>query len=234
MALACRFNDRPQGSETRHPRTAGSRHAISYRCAGGWGNTWSTRCAAICDIRRAPHEGQKPRSLPLKVSSLSWPQSRQRILRKPWARCRIQGRCRTHHGRIAADRRRQRLRPVRRKSQRVAVQGGTARSARVGGAHSGPGRHRNAPSRSGERWLARAGHGESGVVQRLRARGPTHSPLGGSATPGATATGLQRRGTLPGGAAAGNAVATTARWHPRHDLSIDPGRRFPRPRKAVD
>jgi hypothetical protein len=71
-------------------------------------------------------------------------------------------------------------------------------------------------------------------VQLLRARGPTHPPLGGSPTPCAAATGLQRRGTLPGSAAAGHAVAATARWRPRHDLSIDPGRRFPRPRKAVD
>jgi hypothetical protein len=29
------------------------------------GMTWSTRCAAVCDIHRAPHEGQKPRRLQL-------------------------------------------------------------------------------------------------------------------------------------------------------------------------
>jgi hypothetical protein len=33
--------------------------------------TCSTRWAAVCDIRRAPHEGQKPRRLQLKASSLS-------------------------------------------------------------------------------------------------------------------------------------------------------------------
>ena len=30
---------------------------------GTRGMTWSTRCAAVCDIRRAPHEGQNPRRL---------------------------------------------------------------------------------------------------------------------------------------------------------------------------
>ena len=104
----------------------------------------------------------------------------------------------------------------------------------IGGARSGPGRHRNAPSRCGERWFARAGHGESGVVQLLRARGPTHPPWGGSPTPGATAMAPQRRSSLPQSAAAGHAVAATARWRPRHDLPIDPGRRFRRPRKAVE
>ncbi len=37
-------------------------------------------------MRRAPHEGQKPRRLQLKASSLSWPQSAQRGGRKPWAK----------------------------------------------------------------------------------------------------------------------------------------------------
>ena len=53
---------------------------------GTCGMTWSTRCAAVCAIRRAPHEGQNPRRLPLKATSLSWPQSPQRRRRKPWAR----------------------------------------------------------------------------------------------------------------------------------------------------
>ena len=74
----------------------------------------------------------------------------------------------------------------------------------IGGARSGPGHHRNAPSRSGGRWFARAGHGESGVVQLLRARGPTHPPLGGSATPDATAT-----GRLPGVGPGRRRVPTT-------------------------
>jgi hypothetical protein len=36
-------------------------------------------------MRRAPHDGQNPRRLQLKASSLSWPHSPQRSLRKPWA-----------------------------------------------------------------------------------------------------------------------------------------------------
>ena len=53
---------------------------------GTWGMTWSTRCAAVCAIRLAPHDGQKPRRLQEKATSLSWPQSPQRSRRKPWAR----------------------------------------------------------------------------------------------------------------------------------------------------
>ena len=30
---------------------------------GTWGMTWSTRCAAVCAMRRAPHDGQNPRRL---------------------------------------------------------------------------------------------------------------------------------------------------------------------------
>ena len=41
------------GSDSTHWRT------------GTCGMTWSTRCAAVCAIRRAPHEGQKPRRLQL-------------------------------------------------------------------------------------------------------------------------------------------------------------------------
>jgi hypothetical protein len=44
------------GSDSTHWRT------------GTCGMTWSTRCAAVCDIRRAPHEGQNPRRLQLKAS----------------------------------------------------------------------------------------------------------------------------------------------------------------------
>ena len=62
------------GSESTHWRT------------GTWGMTWSTRCAAVCDMRRAPHDGQNPRRLQLKASNLSWPQSPQRRRRNPWAR----------------------------------------------------------------------------------------------------------------------------------------------------
>ena len=57
-----------------------------------------------------------------------------------------------------------------------------------------------------------------------------HPPLGGSPTPSATATALQRRSTLPCSDAAGHAVAATARRRPRHALSNHSGRRFPRPR----
>jgi hypothetical protein len=51
------------GSENTHWRT------------GTCGMTWSTKCAAVCDMRRAPHDGQKPRRLQLKARSLSWPHS---------------------------------------------------------------------------------------------------------------------------------------------------------------
>jgi len=46
----------------------------------------STKCAAVCVMRRAPHDGQKPRRLQLKATSLSWLQSPWRSLRKPWAK----------------------------------------------------------------------------------------------------------------------------------------------------
>ena len=62
------------GSDSTHCRT------------GTCGMTWSTRCAAVCDMRRAPHEGQNPRRLQLKASSLSWPHSPQRSRRDPCAR----------------------------------------------------------------------------------------------------------------------------------------------------
>jgi hypothetical protein len=36
----------------------------STRCRiGTCGMTWSTRCAVVCDIRRASHDGHKPRRL---------------------------------------------------------------------------------------------------------------------------------------------------------------------------
>ena len=62
------------GSDKTHCRT------------GTCGMTWSTKCAAVCDMRRAPHEGRNPRRLQLKASSVSWPHSPQRSLRKPCAR----------------------------------------------------------------------------------------------------------------------------------------------------
>jgi hypothetical protein len=37
-------------------------------------------------MRRAPHDGQKPRRLQLNASSVSWPHSPQRSRRKPCAR----------------------------------------------------------------------------------------------------------------------------------------------------
>jgi len=66
---------------------------------------------------------------------------------------------------------------------RAAAPVGTAWSAQVGGARSAPGRHRSAPCWSGRRWFARAWHGESGVVQLLRARAPAHPPSGGHPCP---------------------------------------------------
>ena len=45
---------------------------------GTWGMTCSTRCVAFCAMGRAPHDGQNPRLLQLKATSLSCPQSPQR------------------------------------------------------------------------------------------------------------------------------------------------------------
>ena len=53
---------------------------------GTCGMTWSTRWAAVCVMRRAPHDGHNPRRLQLNASRLSWPHSPQRSLRKPCAR----------------------------------------------------------------------------------------------------------------------------------------------------
>ena len=81
-------------------------------------------------MRRAPHEGQKPRRLQLKATSLSWPQSAQRSLRKPLARM--------PHSRKA--------------SNSSLTNGGPG-----GGARSGQGRH-PAPAalhRAAGQWLAR-------------------------------------------------------------------------------
>src|ERR1700674_2899307 len=48
--------------------------------------TQSTRCAALCAMRRAPQEGQNPRRLQEKATSFSCAHSGQRTRRKPWAR----------------------------------------------------------------------------------------------------------------------------------------------------
>jgi len=42
--------------------------------------------AAVCDMCHASHDGQNPWRLQLKVSSLSWPHSPHRNIRKPYAR----------------------------------------------------------------------------------------------------------------------------------------------------
>jgi hypothetical protein len=146
-------------------RRSGMGNASTHWRTGTWGMTWSTRCAAVCAARRAPHEGQKPRFLQLNATSLSCPQSPQRSRRKPWARmphsrkasnspCRphpASGRAlrqaqtvhrtvcvRAQPSRTAARRRRLPPRPARRRWRRVAAPAGTAWSARGGGARSGP------------------------------------------------------------------------------------------------
>ena len=100
---------------------------------GTCGMTWSTRCAVVCAFRRALHEGQKPRRLQLNTTSLLWPQppqSPQRSRRKPWARtAAFEEGVELVLARSAASRRRTRLRPGRRRSQRAAAPGGTAWSA---------------------------------------------------------------------------------------------------------
>ena len=57
------------------------------------GDTWSIKWAAACAMCQAPHEGQKPRRLQLKATSMSWPQSPQspqRSRRNPPAWVRLQ------------------------------------------------------------------------------------------------------------------------------------------------
>src|SRR5919198_986067 len=62
------------GTETTHWRV------------GTQGMTHVTRWAAVWAMRRAAHDGQKPRRLPLKGSSSSLGQVSQPRRRKPWAR----------------------------------------------------------------------------------------------------------------------------------------------------
>ena len=47
------------------------------------GNDVIRQVRRACAMRRAPHDGQNPRRLQLKATSLSWPQSPQRSRRKP-------------------------------------------------------------------------------------------------------------------------------------------------------
>ena len=68
------------------PQAQGNRQRQHPLAHWHMGMTLSTRCAAACAMRLAPHEGQKPRRLQLKATSLSWPQSPQRRRSKPWAR----------------------------------------------------------------------------------------------------------------------------------------------------
>src|SRR5215468_8616053 len=62
------------GTETTHWR------------GGTQGMTHSTRWAAVWAMRRAAHDGQKPRRLQLKGSSSSFGHVSQPRRRKPWAR----------------------------------------------------------------------------------------------------------------------------------------------------
>ena len=62
------------GTETTHWRV------------GTQGMTRVTRWAAVWAIRRAAHDGQKPRRLQLKGSSSSFGHVSQPSRRKPWAR----------------------------------------------------------------------------------------------------------------------------------------------------
>ena len=72
------------GSEPGHKQSGGL--FVPGERPGGNARAWSIRCAAVCAMRRAPHEGQKPRRLQMNAASLSWPQSPQRRRRKPCAR----------------------------------------------------------------------------------------------------------------------------------------------------
>ena len=132
--------------------------AVAHWRTGTRGMTWSTRWAAVCDMRRAPHEGQNPRRLQLKASSLSCPQSPQRSRRKPCARMphsrKASNSSRTNCGSLApaaySDWAKKLWACCCTRRYSVVCLG-------IGGARSAPGRHRNAPSRCGERWFARAG-----------------------------------------------------------------------------
>ena len=60
-----------QGNDTTHWRMATR------------GSTWSTRCAAVSTMRRAPHDGQNPRRLQLNATRCSWRQRLHLTLRNP-------------------------------------------------------------------------------------------------------------------------------------------------------
>ena len=97
-SLGCAANSRRSGigSDSTHWRTGARGSEPGHEQSGGLfvpgerpgGNAraWSTRWAAVWAMRLAPQDGQKPRRLQLKATSLSWPQSPQRSRRKPWAR----------------------------------------------------------------------------------------------------------------------------------------------------
>ena len=120
-------------ASSRRSRRSGMGNDSTHWRTGTCGMTWSTRCAVVCAFRRALHEGQKPRRLQLNTTSLLWPQppqSPQRSRRKPWARtAAFEEGVELFLARSAASRRRTRLRPGRRRSQRAAAPGGTAWSA---------------------------------------------------------------------------------------------------------
>ena len=56
-------------------KRSGIGSASTHCRAGTCGMAWSTRCAAVCSMRRAPHGGQKLRRLQEKATGLSCPQS---------------------------------------------------------------------------------------------------------------------------------------------------------------
>ena len=130
------------GSDSTHWRT------------GTCGMTWSTGCAAVCAMRRAPHAGQNPRRLQLNATRLSWPQSPQRRRRKPWAR--MPHSRKTSNSSLTTCGSSAPAAPSagRRRSRRAAAPGGTGWSVPAGGDRREPGR-RPVPAGAAAPWLAR-------------------------------------------------------------------------------
>lgn len=114
-------------------------------------------CRGLCvggglrHARRAPYVGQKLARLPPKASSLLWPHSRQRSLRKLWARM-----PRSRKASNSSLMNRGRSPPVLASVCAIKLTarccGGTAWSARRDGAGSGTERHR-APAGAADLWL---------------------------------------------------------------------------------
>ncbi len=113
-------------------------------------------------MRRAPHDGQNPRRLQLKASTLSWPHSSQRSLRKPWARM--------PHSRKAANLVRSCC------SRSLLLQGRGCGCNRRPSARPGVAKGNGSLSRRGIARPAQAQRGRWGKPARLAPPGASHLP----------------------------------------------------------